>query len=245
MGIDAEMFARIKGRDSWLLPAEELKAAYDLASALGHRHFMISAPGETYYHHHALSIIKPMDAETAAEYDVPQYAGKVVWTQDAEPEIAGPDEQFIKVHLYTRYYGEGYARGDWPTILMTAKWLELRFPGCEVWYGGDSSGVAAEPLTTELRERLTRLWLTSGTRTYHSAFGGIGGKADPVCTCPRCKEPMSVYGWGGGGTMHHCPGCGHHAVHARGEQHDCPPEAAHDENKRRAWENSVMHPATA
>ena len=36
MGVDAKMFARIKGRDGWLADADELIAAYDLASTFGY-----------------------------------------------------------------------------------------------------------------------------------------------------------------------------------------------------------------
>lgn len=240
MGIDAEMFAIVHGKKNWLKPSELLKTSYDLASALGHEKFFIDH-GEWNGgkpQHHALSIVGPCDDKEQLDYyDVPDsLRNRPIWMQDGDPVIAEEDQQFIEVHLYTRYYGETYARGSWPSIMMTAKWLQLRFPGCTVMYGGDSSGVVAEPLTERMMTKLTNLWLSSGTRNYHGAFA-MGG--EPSCSCPRCLQPMSVYGWGGGGNSYFCSGCGGKAFHDGKHQYDAPRAALHDEASYHQWEQNL------
>jgi hypothetical protein len=213
MGIDAAMFVRIKGRKNWLADGDELKAAYEMASTLGSDKFFISeeTEGEAWAVHHALSIVRPMTAEDAEDYEEPGHVGKVVWHQDGEPIVAEPDEQFIKIHLWSRYYGEEYARGDWPTIRAVAEWLELRFPTGEVWYGGDSSGVEAAPLNAARRDELNRFYLTSGRKSY-THYPNPFLPAKSACMCPRCQEPMMDCGGGGGDTFFCCDGCGRKTI---------------------------------
>lgn len=210
MGVDAMMFARIKGRENWLQPDDVLPTAYDLASTIGSNHFLITKgnyPSNPSWEHHALSIVGPNDEQ--AEY-YPDAVGRVAWFQDGDPIFAGDDEQFVKVHLWTRYYGEDYARGDWPTIRATAEWLELRFPHCEVWYGGDSSGICAEHLSEARRAELNAFYLDSGRKTY-TRYRESG--AALICTC--CEVGMVNVGGGSGADFFHCDGCGRQAVRDR------------------------------
>ncbi len=212
MGIDAEMFARIKGRENWLPEADELSTAYDLASTLGHQNFFITIglfKNSSDHGHHALSIVKPLkDAQEAEDYCLDRsLVGKVLWTQDGDPIIAQDDEQFVQVHLYTRYYGEDYARGNWPIIRASAEWLEKRFPDCEVWYGGDSSGVCAAPFTRGRRDQINDFYLGDGGRSYYRRDGfNFTGHAAP--TCPVCAVPMFSSGGGRGTEFWNCDGCG-------------------------------------
>jgi hypothetical protein len=217
MGVDAEMFARIKGRENWLPDTEELKAAYELASTISYWHFSIMKGGEyDWAQYHALAIMRPIqDAADARDHGVMQSdIGRVVYTQDGPDIFAEPDEQFIRVHLAGRYYGEQYARGDWPTIRAVAEWLETRFPGCEVWYGGDSSGICAEHLSAARRDELNRFFLTSGCRTYERhADNGVDrftGHKAPVCPC--CNVALFSSGGGRGQSFWSCDGCGRRAV---------------------------------
>jgi hypothetical protein len=220
MGIDARMFARLRGANR-LRPDQVLPLAVELAKTVGAGHFMITkdqewarafGPGR-----HALSVIEPLSDETAREYDCPELAGKVVWFQDGDPIVADPDEQFVEVHLMTRYYGPEYARGNWPVIRTVAEWLEFKLPGAEVWYGGDSSGVCAVRFGPNERALVNRFYLGTGHRTYRSVFDGLSsrGKTPPICGC--CEASMSDCGGGNGSTFWFCDGCNGKAVtHADG-----------------------------
>lgn len=166
MGVDAEMFARIKGRENWL--KDESAAAQALADDLGRGNFWITN-GEPWItnEHGALSIVRPAsDDDESAELGRGEFVGKVVWFQDGPEIVAGEDEQFVQVHMQSRYYGPDYERGDWPFIKSVAAWLERRFPGCEVWYGGDSSGICAEHLTAERLAEIDALWSQFGNERY-------------------------------------------------------------------------------
>lgn len=59
--------------------------------------------------------------------------------------LAEPGSFFLRVNLLSRYYGPGCKQGDIRTIAAIAVWIEVNIPGAEVWYGGDSSNVAATP----------------------------------------------------------------------------------------------------
>lgn len=209
MGIDARMFVRIKGRENWLDPDKELATAVALSRVVGAGHFIITkALGDDFpfEKHHALSVLETLSQSEASDYGVEDLVGNVVYFQDGDPIVADPDEQFIAVHLMTRYYGEDYARGDWPTIRTVAEWLELRFPKGEVWYGGDSSGVCAEPLTRARRDQINRYFLTRGHSQYRGGWPSFeGANARPTCRC--CEQPMESCGGGQGETFWYCDGC--------------------------------------
>lgn len=215
MGIDAEMFVRIRGREHWLSEDQCLRKAYELASTVGHEEFFISRVNDKN------AIIEPRHCLTIAapfvdKYgDEPERVGKVAISQDScdEPYLfAGPDEQFIEVHMYGRYYGPGYERGNWPLIRAIAEWCEKNIPGGEVYYGGDSSGVCFAPFDHGAREAMNDHFLTNGRRPY---VHGRGIDNRFAIECPTCKVGMYETGWGGGPkgyTLFRCDGCGQQAV---------------------------------
>lgn len=226
MGVDAEMFVRLKGCENWLKPEDERRAAYELASTFGSDHFLITIgdwPKETSWEHHALSIMMPIKDARAAEYHGADDTaiGRTIWMQDGDPIIADDDEQFIRVHIFTRYYGERYARGDWLTIKAVAEWCERRWPAGEVWYGGDSSGICAEHLTPERRQQIHEFFLTSGRKSYthygRTSRDSITGHAAPIC--PVCSVGLIGCGGGHSLTYWYSDGCGKKAITTRGITH--------------------------
>jgi hypothetical protein len=200
MGVDAEMFVRLKGRDKWLKPEHELAAAYELASTIGADNFVVNF-SETDGKlpsggHHALSIVRPIKDKADARDNG---LGSEI--------IAAPDEQFIRVHLWTRYYGPSYARGNWPVIRMTMEWLQLRFPEAEIWYGGDSSGICAEHMTADRIKEFNDFFLESGRKTYQRAFTSLGLDGAPPA-CPCCLTVTNNCGGGSDCGFFYCDGCG-------------------------------------
>ncbi len=193
MGIDAEMFVKWRGAPLEETPVRVLSAA--LCKLFGHENFFLSK-GEYGEPHHAISILRG-----PYEQDGP----------DIDP-LHG--EQFLEVHLWTRYYGEGYERGDWQLIRGVAEFLEIALPGCEVWYGGDSSGVLAELLDQAKREEITAYFYRQGHENYRGAFGRAHGTL-----CLFCGGiPMHNSGGGRDRVFLSCDGCGRKVIKtARGE----------------------------
>lgn len=218
MGIDAEILVRIKGRENWVEESAELDEAYRLASTIGARHFFIYRDNETgaLKDHHALSIIKPENNKWGdAE---PEHIGKVVFYQDGDPIVAGDDEQFLRVHLWSRYYGPEYPRGDWLVIRSVIWYLSRRFKG-EVWYGGDSGGVCAQLMTPEVIAEFDDFFFENAQRPYYKGWnaGGFMGKDEPM-ECPTCKPIlMTRNGWGPNYAGYFCDGCGGHVDVRDGE----------------------------
>lgn len=214
MGVDARMFVRIKGRENWLDPNKELETAVALTRVVGAGHFIITKKFDGWKFgkpNHALSILEPLSREEAEKREAPEMADKVVYFQDGDPIVAADDEQFIVVHLASCYYGPEYARGDWPTIRTVAEWLEIRFPKGEVWYGGDSSGICAGPLTSARRDDITRYYLTKGHSDYRRGYSPFeADNASPTCRC--CEQSMTSCGGGQGSTFWFCDGCDGKAI---------------------------------
>jgi hypothetical protein len=201
MGIDAEMFVRNSGPS--LDETEVRRLARDLCARFGHDKFMIQREDKPWSKaHHALEILEP-----------------AVWEQDGPDIIAEPGEQFIRVHLYTRYYGEGYERGDWPLIKGTAEFLEGHISNARIWYGGDSSGLLAEPLDYEARLRLDAHWISTGHEPYNSRFGGYGPP------CEFCGgSPFHRRGGGPDRQFFSCDGCGVQIVRINGHSYYLGPD---------------------
>ena len=184
MGIDARMLFTTKSK----ITDEELKlAAWDMCAVLGAAHFF-----------------------TYGKRPVPLFRVNV-YEQDGPDFVPDEGETIIEVSLVGRYYGIGYERGHLPTYLMVAEWLEHRFPGCVVYYGGDSSGVLAEPFDASARNALLKHYLTNGHAPYVGAFGSLGGgKIQPPRCKERCVEERGAhqYGFGDNYAAFHCAGCG-------------------------------------
>jgi len=132
-----------------------------------------------------------------------------------KPMKARDGECLLEVSLAGRYYGEGYERGDILTYCSIAEWFEVHIPKCEVWYGGDSSGVVAQRFDEERRRRLRRhLYSTEGrayfNRDWMTRAGGDGCQPPPCGMCPKRGYLGSQFGTGnhGGWAAFHCSGCG-------------------------------------
>ena len=127
-----------------------------------------------------------------------------VYTQDGEGIVPEPGETFLNVHLSGRYYGEGYERGNLPDYIMLAEYFESIIPDVKVMYGGDSSGVCAEPFDKNARAELFSYFVKVGHRPYTSGFDS---KKDGE-ECGLCKVKMTRCGWGGNYAKWYCHGCG-------------------------------------
>lgn len=191
MGIDAEMFVRTKAK----ITKEQVRdLAYHLGSAFGADRFWIFKDrGEGIPPRHCLEIVNKYD-------------------QDGPTIKPEKGETFIRVHPATRYYGEGYERGDLPFLIMLAEWLERNIPGGEVWYGGDSSGVCAEKFDKRARKRYLDLYCKVGHHPYSGAFDTDHGDGVKAPICKFCWKKMRRYGWGKNYAPFHCSGCGESVV---------------------------------
>jgi hypothetical protein len=201
MGIDAEMIAIVK-RDPKFSKEEVTDLASRLVDSIGAEHFNLLPP-EKYPDlpngQHALRLVDQYDAGFNDETIKPQ-----------------DGEQIIRVALYGRYYGPGYERGDLPTIIMVAEWLErnLLLCDCRIHYGGDSSGVCQAPFNRAAREELIEHWATCGRDPYLKGWGDFAkgqGEHVPEPGCSFCNDrPMYACRWGGaftGCTGWRCSGC--------------------------------------
>lgn len=185
MGVDAQMLIRTRQSMS---AAGVRRLSGSLAAAFGPDRFWIwddHKNEDGTIGRHALELVK--------EYH-----------QDGDPIFPEPGETFIEVHLGTRYYGKGYERGDISLIIHVSEWLEANIPDAKIFYGGDSSGITAEPFDVETRRELFAYFARSGHEPYTSHFGA--GKAGR--DCGFCLRPMSNVGGGGNKTFFYCAGCG-------------------------------------
>lgn len=176
MGIDAQMLLKVPGKVN---SKQVKKWSYDVCEAFLSDNFFIDRERKR----HALSITKE-------------------FTQDGDSIIPNIDETLIEVNLWTRYYGEGYERGNFPLIKTLAEYFEKKIEGCKVYYGGDSSGVCAELFDKKRRESMFEHFVDRGHKEYH--FNTAQGPE-----CEFCEHPMIQYGWGGGYEAFRCAGCGY------------------------------------
>ena len=139
------------------------------------------------------------------------------WDSDRHCGFDGPDIEalnLIHVSLFCRYYGEGYERG--PALKLAAIMLVLLGqPDVEeVYYGGDSSGIAGEPYTRERVHALIDYYCHFGREPYMRyelpAASRIMPKRGegPTPACSYCHVPMHRSGFGGAYASFFCPGCG-------------------------------------
>lgn len=97
-----------------------------------------------------------------------------------------------------------------PHHAVSLVWLRRRFPGGEVWYGGDSSGICAELMTDERLRRLDDHFYAHGRRPYvrykQSGSDTLIGHRAPVC---GCADVATVHTGGGRDrSFWWCDGCG-------------------------------------
>lgn len=132
--------------------------------------------------------------------------------QDGETLHPREGETFLEVDLWGRYYGIDYERGHLPDYIMLAEFFEQLIPNVEVWYGGDSSGVCAEPFDRMTRYNLFKHFVENGHSPYNEYFD----KEKDGMICERCNIQMIRHGWGQNYKAWYCKGCGEHVTERDG-----------------------------
>lgn len=157
------------------------------------------------------------DDYTADDFDdrstpIPEGARQpgMVYFQDADPVYAQPGEWLLDVSVWSRFYGKGYERGDLLTICAIAEWIEANMQPCEVWYGGDSSGVELAPFGDPARRELRQHLYSQQGRDYFSSWGTPPAQMPPKCGLCLPEETRQQYGSGMNGQYAavSCAGCG-------------------------------------
>ncbi len=197
MGIDARILLKITGPTP--TPEQIALWSWDLCAAIGADKFWTNKETKKY----AIALTE--------DYEEQGREGKVYF-QDGDTVIAADNETMLDVSLWTRYYGIGYERGDVFTICNTAAWCEQNIPNCTVYYGGDSSGVEAEPFHKGARDALLAHKFGPHGRDYYQEENPFMEKPHEYGKPPPCslcvpKRGMSRYGWGGNYAAYHCAGC--------------------------------------
>lgn len=197
MGIDAKILLRGVAPVS----DKQLKSwSWDICASIGAEHFFTDAQkGYT-----AIS-------RTLSRYreDGNPKPG-AVYTQDGDDIVALPGECLLQVHVWSRFYGIGYERGDLLTLCAIAEWCEANIPGVEVWYGGDSSGVCVKPWPRGEREKLRHHLYSQEGRNYAYAACGPELRPHGLEPCVLCvpDRGMTQCGFGPSYQSWHCKGCG-------------------------------------
>lgn len=186
MGVDAEMLVRVPRVLDWRQVRRESVA---MCVALGPEWFMITEPGDDTRGRHALEIVDR-------------------YTQDGPDILPEPGETLVQVHLCTRYYGVDYERGNLVFLLAVARWLRHALAPCVVWYGGDSSGMLAEPLDAAREAALWAHFRGPRGRAYFDY--SLRGRVSAPVRCKFCERDAARYGGGGGDDVFVCNGCGGH-----------------------------------
>jgi hypothetical protein len=113
-------------------------------------------------------------------------------------------DQLLEIKSLDRYYGIGYARGSFPRIYITAKWIQHNLPDAKVYYGGDCQGSINE-LWEDQEAKLMEHYLTSGNSEYRQGWKMPGDPKAPICDFD--KKPMIAAAWGGSRVGYYCPAC--------------------------------------
>lgn len=199
MGIDAEMFVRVRRA---VPDAEVKRLRYRMAEAFGASRFWIfNEAGKA----------APVERDEDASFDNRHCMERVkVYTQDGPDILPEPGETFLRVYPATRYYGDGYERGDLPLLISLAEWLEANTGG-EVWYGGDSGGCCAKVFDHDARAQLFAHFCRHGHQPYRSGWDALTAADDTKVTgllCTFCDFAMTRNGWGPNYQGWDCYGCG-------------------------------------
>lgn len=203
MGIDARIIIQTTTE---VTPEKLRDWSFAIAESLGAERFFIDRKERQ-----AISLTR--------DYDEQGRDGHIYY-QDG-PEVVS-DKTLLEVSVWTRYYGEGYERGDILFICAVAEWAEANIPDCEVWYGGDSSGVLLEPFPAARRQELRNLLYSAKGRDYfkHSWADSKSPRPD-LSDCKLCIEDrLNQYGIGANGSYaaYLCPGCGERFITRDGGQ---------------------------
>lgn len=84
----------------------------------------------------------------------------------AMPEKGGA---WYNANLLAAFYWPNYPRGDLPTILRVAEWLEQNVPSADVWYGNDCTDESIGPFGAKEREILLQHWRSSSPAPENSS----------------------------------------------------------------------------
>ena len=229
MGVDARILVKVKVKGSERITEEQaIELSYRAGVTFGSEEFLIIHPQHAAMYsgpRRAISIIPPYDTghrywEEGDPNNDHHLKGKTLYFQDGPNIEAEPDEQFLEVSVQTRYYGEGYERGDLPFIILLSEWLEYVIPGCEVWYGGDSSGIEAELFDRQARDVLKGHYFDHGHEPYISSpYRDYLHPIRPRCEfCGGKVMANSGGGPGSGGKpidFNTCSGCGYAVISDR------------------------------
>ena len=83
-----------------------------------------------------------------------EHDGEIRWQcLEFEDETEWTSRRVV-ANVTPRFYGEGYERGDWPSIYGAIRLLQAAFPQARVFYGGDTDDRAPEVTP----QRLADLW---------------------------------------------------------------------------------------
>lgn len=104
------------------------------------------------------------------------------------------EDDCYKVLTWSRHYGPGYERGDWPTLRGILLWLMSRVDGVE--YAADTDH-DYRPAALVIAENDNH-WLQEGY-PYRWDEWHIGGGLPVGCERPidAYGQPMHRHGWGG------------------------------------------------
>jgi predicted RNA binding protein YcfA (HicA-like mRNA interferase family) len=201
LGIDARILLRVKGKPT----SNQLKSwGWQLSAALGSEHFFFDKK-------EGHGVISYSNTRYREEGD-PEPG--TIYHQDGDDIEASPGETLLTVHVWSRYYGVGYERGDLITLCAIAEWCEVNIPACEVWYGGDSSGILAKHWPDSARRALRNHLYSANGQDYHRAWHlgeGRPVRPEPCVLCVGAGD-FNECGWSGRGNAPwlkvHCPGCG-------------------------------------
>jgi len=195
MGIDARILVRVP----YEVDNEQIKRwSWHIAASLGADKFFLS----------------PQQTEFGSPHGA--FSKVDIWEQDGPDLCPKEGETFLEVNMWTRYYGPDYERGDILFICAVAEWCEQNIQGCEVWYGGDSSGVCVEPFPEEARRAMRRhLYTPDKGRAYFDEYSPITFPHEcnvrpDTSACNLCipNHRPQRYGYGQNYGAYHCRGCG-------------------------------------
>lgn len=104
-----------------------------------------------------------------------------------DEDLSIPDgHMLLEVSTLMRYYGVHYERGPLPTIIMIAKWLEIRTKGT-VYYDGDNVDWLT-PFDEQTRNELFNHYVETVGRLPYDNYFTHNKPIPPVCQFDQ--EPM-------------------------------------------------------
>lgn len=209
MGVDAQMSVRLVDPIS---DDELIDASYRLAESCGKDNtFWLSSDDD-------LKRGEIRRALNRFDKDDCEYYGRGL--------VKPNDPHWLRVSLWGRYYGPGYERGYLWNFIAIAEWLERNFPGCTVYYGGDSDS-KLDVFDGPARQALIAHWAQHGGRPYYQ--NPIwGNKSDLQPTCPLCQRTATQYGSGGQFASWTCDACHRHWVWVGKDVRAYPPSQSWD-----------------